>query len=141
LRLSKSSEYAIRCLVFMAGNEENVCPVMRLSEKLGIPYKFLGKLMGRLREAGFVVSVRGKNGGYCIAKPLTEIHLAQIIECVEGLDTYDRCILGFDACDDENPCPMHDFWKGPKEGIMDMMAEVTLASMVESKGTKLFEII
>ncbi len=138
MRLSKSSEYAIRCLVYMAGNDKNVCPVMQLSEKLGIPYKFLGKLMGRLRVAGFVESVRGKNGGYRIAKPLAEIHLALLIECVEGLGTYDRCILGFDQCDDENPCPMHEFWKGPKNSIKDMMDEVTLASMAESKGTKLF---
>ncbi len=138
MRLSKSAEYAIRCLVYMAGNDEDVCPVMRLSDKLNIPYKFLGKLMVRMREAHLVDSVRGKNGGYRLAKPLSEIHLVQIVHSVEGFSTYDRCILGFEQCDDENPCPMHEFWTDPKNSIMDMMGEVTLASMVESKGTKIF---
>ena len=81
--------------------------------------------------------MRGKHGGYRIAKPLEKIRLEAIIDTVEGLDTYDRCILGFDRCDEENPCPLHDFWKSPKAGIQEMMAQVTLADMVQAKGKKL----
>ena len=137
MRLSKSSEYAIRCLVFMATAEADLCPVKHLSGKLNIPYKYLGRLMGRLREAGFVESVRGKNGGYRIAKPLDEIHLKQIVNVVEGLENFDRCLLGFERCDDENPCPMHEFWSGPKDSINEMLADVSLADMVKSEGKKL----
>ncbi len=137
MRLFKSSEYAIRCLVYMAADPDELCPVKRLAAELDIPFKFLGRLMGRLREAGFVESVRGKNGGYRIAKPLQEIRMEQIVDTVEGLETYDRCILGFERCDEKNPCPMHEFWTGPKESIQQMMADVTLADMVKSKGKKL----
>lgn len=137
MRLFKSSEYAIRCLVFMASAECELCTVKCLSTELNIPYKFLGRLMGRLREAGFVESVRGKNGGYHIAQPLNEIRLEQIVDSVEGLESYDRCILGFERCDEDNPCPMHEFWAGPKESIKHMMADVTLAQMVKSEGKKL----
>lgn len=137
MRLFKSSEYAIRCLVFMATSDCELCSVKRLSDELNIPYKFLGRLMGELREAGFVASERGKSGGYRIAKPLTEIRMEQIVDSVEGLEKYDRCILGFERCDEDNPCPMHEFWAGPKESIQQMMAGVTLADMVKSKGKKL----
>lgn len=137
MRLSKSSEYAIRCLVYMSTAEADLCPVQRLSDRLNIPYKYLGRLMGNLREAGFVESVRGKNGGYRIARPLEEIHLQQIVATVEGLENFDRCLLGFDRCDDDNPCPMHEFWSGPKEHIQEMLTDVTLADMVKSTGKKL----
>ena len=137
MRLSMSSEYAIRCLVFMATAEADLCPVQQLSNRLNIPYKYLGRLMGRLREAGFVESVRGKNGGYRIAKPLIEIRLEQIIETVEGLEDFNRCLLGFERCDEDNPCPMHEFWSGPKDGIQDMLVNVSLADMVKSEGKKL----
>jgi Rrf2 family protein len=138
MRLSKSSEYAIRCLVYMATDTGDLCPVQRLATELNIPFKYLGRLMGRLREAGFVESVRGKNGGYRIAKPLTEIRLEQIVDTVEGLETFDRCLLGFERCDDKNPCPMHEFWTAPRESIREMMSDVTLADMVKSKGKKIF---
>ena len=137
MRLFKSSEYAIRVLVFMATADCDLCPVQRLAGELGIPFKYLGRLMGRLCEAGFVESVRGKNGGYRIARPLTEIRLEQIVDTVEGLEIYERCILGFERCDEDNPCPLHEFWVGPREGIQRMMADVTLAELVKSKGKKL----
>ena len=137
MRLFKSSEYAIKCLVYMATTSDDLCPVLHLATQLNIPYKFLGRLMVHLREAGFVESVRGKNGGYRIAQPLSAIRLEQIVDSVEGLETYDRCILGFERCDEDNPCPMHEFWKGPKQNIQTMMTDVTLADMVKSSGKKL----
>jgi Rrf2 family protein len=137
MRLFKSSEYAIRCLVYMAGDADALCSVKRLSDELQIPYKFLGRLMAQLGNAGVVEAVRGKNGGYRIAKPLDEVRVADIVDLVEGLESYDRCILGFDTCDDNNPCAMHKFWTGHKEGIVTMMHEVTLAEMVGSGGTRL----
>ena len=137
MRLFKSSEYAIRCLVYMAGRHEELCSVNQLSEQFGIPYKFLGRLMTQLKSAGMVEAIRGKNGGYRIAQPLDQIHMADIVDLVEGMEHYDRCILGFDSCDDENPCAMHSSWSEHKEGILRMMNEVNLAQMIESGSTRL----
>ncbi|HPF70449.1 MAG TPA: Rrf2 family transcriptional regulator, partial [Candidatus Krumholzibacteria bacterium] len=129
MRLYKSSEYAIRCLVAMAHGGDGLYSARHLAETLDIPYKFLGRLMSRLAEAGIVESVQGKAGGYRIARPLADIRLADIVDVVEGLASYDRCILGFERCDEQNPCPLHDMWKGQKQGILDMMHDVTLAQM------------
>lgn len=137
MRLFKSSEYAIRCLVYMAVNDLEVCSVKRLSDALDIPYKFLGRLMSRLGAAGIVAAHQGKHGGYSIARPLGEVHLADIIDVVEGLESYDRCILGFDTCDDENPCPLHDQWSGHKEGIRGMIDNVTLADLAKSESKRI----
>ena len=137
MRLYKSSEYAIRCLVAMAQDGEDLYSVKRLSDSLSIPYKFLGRLMSRLGAAGIVQAVQGKGGGFRIARPLEDIRLADVVEVVEGMDNYERCILGFDRCDEENPCPMHEFWTGHKEGILDMMNTVTLAQMAASEGRRI----
>jgi len=132
MRLYKSSEYAIRCLVAMASGTDDLYSAKRLSEQLDIPYKFLGRLMSKLGSEGIVEAMQGKNGGYRIAMSLDELRLADIIEAVEGLENYDRCILGFERCDDANPCPMHQFWTGPRQGVVDMIQDVTLAQMVVS---------
>ena len=137
MRLYKSSEYAIRCLVSMAHSGGGLHSVKSLSENLGIPYKFLGRLMSILGNEGLVESVQGKGGGYRIVRPLENIRLAEIVDIVEGMDSYDRCILGFDRCDEKNPCPMHEFWSGHKDGILDMLNHTTLAQLAESKGRKI----
>jgi Rrf2 family iron-sulfur cluster assembly transcriptional regulator len=134
LRLFKSSEYAIRCLVFLTTQGQELCSTRTMATTLDIPYKFLGRLLGRLSAAQLVEAVQGKNGGYRINRPLEEIHLADIIDVVEGLESYDRCILGFETCDDKNPCPLHPQWSEHKQGIQDMMRTVTLAEMARNGG-------
>ena len=137
MRLFKSSEYAIRCLVYMAASNCDVCSVKKMSDALGIPYKFLGRLMSRLGMAGIVTARRGKNGGYRIARPLQDVYLADIIDVVEGIENYDRCILGFETCDAENPCPLHDQWNGHKEGIRGMIDSVTLADLARNDSKRI----
>ena len=137
MRLYKSSEYAIRCLVSMAHSGGGVHSVKSLSDSLGIPYKFLGRLMSLLSSHGVVESLQGKGGGYRIIRPLEEIRLAEIVDIVEGIENYERCILGFERCDETNPCPMHEFWSGHKDGILDMLTTTTLAQLAESKGRKI----
>ena len=137
MRLFKSSEYAIRCLVYLAINDCKVCSVKNLSDALDIPYKFLGRLMSRLGTAGIVAVRHGKYGGYRIARPLEEVRLADIIEVVEGLENYDRCILGFATCDDKNPCSLHDHWSARREGIRDMINNVTLADLAQSDSKRI----
>ncbi len=137
MRLYKSSEYAIRCLVAMAQGGEDLYSVKYLSDSLEIPYKFLGRLMNRLGTAGIVQGVQGKGGGFRIIRPMESIRMADIVEVVEGMDSYERCILGFDRCDEENPCPMHEFWTGHKDGILDMLNTVTLAQMAAGKSRRI----
>ena len=137
MRLYKSSEYAIRCLVSMAHCGGGVHSVKSLSDKLDIPFKFLGRLMSLLGSHGLVEATQGKGGGYRIVRPLEDIRLAEIVDIVEGLDNYERCILGFERCDEKNPCPMHEFWTGHKEGILEMLNTTTLAQLAESEGKKI----
>lgn len=135
MRLYKSSEYAIRCLVAMARGG-GLHSARALADDLGIPYKYLGRLMARLAGAGLVESVQGKAGGYRIARSAAEIRLADIVEVVEGLESYDRCILGFATCEDANPCPLHTHWSARKQDILEMMRSVTLADMAADGGRR-----
>ena len=137
MRLRKSTEYSIRCLVYMAQRADDLSSVKHLSKTLKIPYKFLARLMTELSRGGIVQSVRGKNGGYRIAHPLEDITLSDIISVVEGEEDTKRCILGFDECDDEHPCALHEFWRGPRQHVIDMENTVTLAHLAANRGTRL----
>lgn len=137
MRLSKTSEYAIRCLVAMAHGSDRLHSAKALSEALGLPHKYLGRLLARLGSYGLIEGVQGKGGGYRIARPLDRISVADIVDAVEGLESYDRCILGFDTCDDENPCPLHGFWAGHKDGMLDTLRTVTVAQMAASVDRRL----
>jgi DNA-binding IscR family transcriptional regulator len=50
---------------------------------------------------------------------------------VEGLENYNRCILGFEECSDDNPCPLHDYWLPIRDQINHLLYHVSLANLVE----------
>jgi Rrf2 family protein len=133
VRLTKTSEYAIRALTFMTCSPLALHSVMSLHERLEIPYKYLGRLMHDLAQKGLLEAVRGKNGGYRIHGDPARIRLRDIVEAVEGMEAYEACILGFPSCGDENPCPLHRYWKEHKVGILEMLDKVSLADLAQGR--------
>ncbi|MFA7330669.1 MAG: Rrf2 family transcriptional regulator [Candidatus Delongbacteria bacterium] len=134
MRLSKTTEYAIRVMSFLARRSDEAVSVAQLSETLAIPYKYLARLMTQLSQAGLLQSTQGKKGGYRIARPLEEIFIYQIVDVVEGLENYNRCVMGYPQCDDQNPCCMHHLWEPQLLGVRRMIYEHTLADL--QQGTK-----
>jgi Rrf2 family protein len=137
MRFSKTSEYAIRVLVTMVQEGPGPYSTYRLHKSLNIPYKYLGRLMKRLADAGFLDSVRGKAGGYHLRGDTTQIYLYQVVAAVEGLDDFDRCILGLPNCSDENPCSLHHQWGPHRDAIQTMLQSVSLAELAAKRGTRL----
>jgi len=126
MRFAKTTEYAIRVMVYLSHNRDEMYSVNRLHTILNIPNKYLGKLMTKLAIAGLVNVSQGKQGGYQLNKDRSPIYLEEIINIVESLDNYNRCVLGFDNCSDENPCSLHTYWVKPKEGIINLIQNTSL---------------
>ena len=85
MRLSLQVQYAI-CSVFdlaYNGHGEPV-QVRVVSERQGIPARYLEQIFRRLRRAELVLSKRGPGGGYTLARPPSRITLRDVIEAVEG---------------------------------------------------------
>jgi len=133
---TKTTEYAIRVMVFLADNKEKRYSVNSLHQRLNIPYKYLGRLMSKLAVAEFVNVSQGKQGGYQLNLKRSPIYLHEIINLVEGLENYDRCILGFNECSEENPCSMHHVWAHQKDKIRNIIYNTTLDDIDNVKNVK-----
>ncbi len=124
--LSKTTEYAVRILIYMAAKDNDLYKTGELSQALKIPYKYLTKIMTDLARHDFITSVKGRSGGFTIAKPLTQITLYDIVNAVEGADQLHSCILGFPDCSPENPCALHYLYEENKEAMIKTMKTTTL---------------
>lgn len=136
MRFQKTTEYAIRVMVYLADNMEGRHSVNHLHQQLDISYKYLGRLMNKLAKSNLVDVAQGKQGGYRITKKLDDIYLYHIIEAVEGLDDYSRCVLGFPECSDENPCSLHKSWLTRQESIKNMVYNTSLADIEDNINKK-----
>ncbi len=129
MRLQKTTEHAIRVMTYLAVNKDKRFSVNTLHKELDIPYKYLGRLMSKLAQAGLVQVEQGKHGGYRLARQLDKIYLYEVVGVVEGLDDYDRCILGFPNCSNENPCPLHYYWTNIQAQLKELLYNTTLADL------------
>jgi len=136
MRLSKTSEYALRILSFMINSDMQVFSARYLIESLDVPDKYLRRLMTDLSKNGFIKSMKGRDGGYVFAKNANKIYLSQVIDAVEGMDRYEGCILGFGDCSDNNPCSLHENYAPIKEQLIQFLSQTTISELKSNKVLK-----
>jgi Rrf2 family protein len=84
MRVSARADYAVRAAAELAAHEGSPTKGEALSRAQKIPLKFLENILGDLRHSGLVRSQRGADGGYWLARPASEITVADVIRAVEG---------------------------------------------------------
>ena len=107
-----------------------------LSETLSIPYKFLTKIMTDLVGAGFIESIRGREGGYKFLKKPSEITVDDVLTLFNDSIKDEECILGIKSCDTKAKCPLHDKWLKPKIQLQKVFRESTIEG-ISSQGNKI----
>ena len=134
---STSTQYAIRGLSQLAllANGKSMM-LEQLAEGTGLPKDFLSKVFQQLVKAGILKSIKGRGGGFLLAKLPHEISLAHIIEATDRPNFCNRCVVGLDPCNDSMPCPEHDLFKPIRQRLNDYLRTTTLADLVASLKTK-----
>jgi Rrf2 family iron-sulfur cluster assembly transcriptional regulator len=127
--LTKSSEYAIKSLILIKHQSSSI-NIDLISEKLNVPKSFTAKILQTLVKKGYINSQRGPGGGF--SPNDYSFKLRDLINDVDGEFNYDRCVLGLSDCSDENPCPLHDYFKQIKVKILDEFMEVTIDEICEN---------
>ncbi len=128
---SRSTQYAIQAFVHLAQVQEGkYAMVKQIAEQEGIPAHFLAKILQQLARKGLLRSSKGPTGGFCLRAPAKDVSLIQLVEALDGLGDYQRCVSGLSECTDEAPCGMHDSWKALRSRIMDYLEQTTIADLV-----------
>lgn len=138
---SKKCEYGLQAVLYMAAKEPGcVCPSDEIADKLQIPKEFVSKILQSLTESGIVDSKKGKSGGFLLAKPPSKIRLIDIVTAIDGLDLFNRCVLGFPHCSPDQPCPVHDKWGELRTKAYNMLTDETIDQFKEKTLNKISKI-
>ena len=104
--LSQTIEYALRAMTFLAGLDEGVSANSEtIAGGTKVPQGYLSKVLRDLVVAELVISQRGPNGGFCLARPPKEVSMLDVINAVDPLQRIRKCPLGNPA--HINLCPLH----------------------------------
>lgn len=92
MKFSVGVEYAIHCLLYMVNTEEGKTVGIRdLAIFQGISETYLSKVYAKLSKSGIIKSIPGVKGGYTLARCAEEITFWDIVEAVEGSESFFQC--------------------------------------------------
>jgi Rrf2 family protein len=101
-----------------------------------LPRDFMAKVFQRLVKGKVLKSVKGRNGGFALARRPHEITLMHIVEAMEGPQPLDGCVVGLAQCNDHMPCGQHDLYKPIRQRLKDYMNTTTVADLASSLRAK-----
>ncbi len=129
--LSKTCMYGIRAVLYLTSLEqkESYVHIRQISEHLHLSFHFLTKILQNLAAHNIINSYRGPNGGVSLARPAREIKLMEVINAIDGKDSFRGCILAFPGCGEEAPCPLHAHWGDTRDRIKSAFENTTLAEL------------
>ncbi|HZJ81311.1 MAG TPA: SUF system Fe-S cluster assembly regulator [Guyparkeria sp.] len=135
LKISRLSDYAVVLLTALAGDphdgkfEPLRANTRSLAERTGINLPTAGKLLKLLNGQSIVRSRQGRNGGYFLARPASEITLAQIIEAIDGPIAMTDCFRPDHDCALQEDCAVRPHWGVITQKVYALMDAITLADM------------
>ena len=130
MRLSARADYALRAAIELASATTGHVTADQLARAQNIPGKFLEAILTQLRRGGLVRSQRGPDGGFWLARPASQISLADIIRAIDGP------LVGVRGERPENLCytgaaePLQDVWIALRANERAILEEVTLDHIV-----------
>jgi len=141
MRLTTKGRFAVTAMVDLSMRQtRGPVTLAAISERQHISLSYLEQLFGKLRRAKLVNSVRGPGGGYNLAKPISDITVAEIISAVDEPIDATQC-AGKENCNDDRRCITHDLWATLNEKMNDYLGSVTLADVVSHQQGKQVQVI
>ncbi len=136
MRLTTKGRFAVTAMVDLSMRQtRGPVTLAAISERQGISLSYLEQLFGKLRRAKLVTSVRGPGGGYCLAKPIGGITVAEIITAVDEPMDATQC-AGKENCNDDKRCVTHDLWATLTLKMNEYLSSVSLADVVSHQQGK-----
>jgi len=116
-------------MLTLAGAPDDYVSAARIAERMGIPVRFIPRVMSDLSAAGLVEAREGRSGGYRLARPAAAITLLDIIAAVEGDLRRRACVLRGTSCNAATPCTVHPVFEAAQAAVLDRLATATLAAV------------
>jgi Rrf2 family transcriptional regulator, iron-sulfur cluster assembly transcription factor len=131
---SKSFGYALRGVLYIAlmQDEKKWIQVDEVAGRLGVPRYFMGKIMKRLAKEQLLVSSKGPYGGFTLHEDTLSKPLYAVVEIIDGLSSFQCCVLRMQECNAENPCPMHTQIEDIKSSLKTVLVTTNIGDLLKT---------
>ena len=130
MRVSAKSDYAVRAAVELAASPEGPVKGERLAGAQDIPLQFLEHILLDLKHAGIIRARRGARGGYWLARPASQVTVADVIRAVEGPIAHVQSAPPEAITYGGSARELQTVWIAVRASLRSVLESVTLADLV-----------
>ena len=133
MQVSKSLDYAVRSLTYIAKEKASVFTIRDISQKQHIPQNYLAKIMRKLVQKGLLSSSPGPEGGYSLRKPTEDISLKDIYEAIEGDMQLIDCMEKNVVCELFNSCTQRSVWDHLQLHTLTFLNDISVKDIADNR--------
>lgn len=139
MKISTKGRYAIRCMLDLAMNDTGeAIKLNQIAKRQNISEKYLEQIVAVLTKAGFLISIRGSQGGYRLTKKPEDITVGMILRVIEGnLAPVDFLVTG--SSDELETASTIQFYTELYNAINTVLDKYTLAMLVDIERTQVLD--
>lgn len=137
MRLTRSADYALRAMMYLAGLEEGVSVRgAAIAEATGIPEPFLLKVMRQLVRSRLVRARPGARGGFQLTIPAEQISMLRVVEAIDGPVAAGTCVVDDHPCESKAWCGVHVVLADIHTQIMKTMQSTSIDRLRRESDTR-----
>lgn len=137
--ITQKMKYALKSMMVLADERAGAGNALRIEEiarRAETPKRFLEHILLEIRNAGYIASIRGRNGGYLLIKEPAAIPLSELLRMIDGpiapltclsRRAYQRC----DDCADETTCRIRKVFAEVFWSYLLLIESLTLADLLD----------
>ncbi len=129
--VTRQTDYAVRCVLYLAREKDQIASVGEIAKQMQIPKSFLAKILQRLVREGIVESIRGMRGGFRLLKQSSDITLLEIFTAMQGVAPINSCAIDKRRCRMSATCAVHPVWTEIRREVEQRLGMRTLSSLIE----------
>lgn len=130
--ITSRSEYGMRAMILLAEQApDDLVSASEVSRREHIPLKYLEQLLSELKKAGLVASHPGARGGYRLARPASDVPVAEIVRALDGPFAPMSCVADGERppCAFEANCKLRPLWSRLHLAVHEVLDQTTLAEL------------
>src|SRR5579871_4851274 len=133
MRITAKEDYAVRAALELAAAEGTALKREQIAEAQEIPIAFLQNILTELRHAELVEAQRGRDGGFRLARPASQITVADIVRAVSGPLATVRGVRPQLVDYPGAAEPLKDVWVALRANVRAVLEHVTLADLAQGR--------
>lgn len=128
--INRDVDYAARALVLMARANKPTVSVAQMQEAVGVSRPFLRKTLQKLHKAGILQAVKGKGGGFALARNPENIRLSDLVTVLQGPLKLNDCVFQKKLCEHHGSCVLRHKIAGMESRLHAEISGVTIRDLL-----------